>query len=143
MREADDLLDDVVPAYCGRLCAQTLGQLDVLQKLLLRRIFSEGCVGTLDTHGYPAGSEGSRQPLGGADDLGRRGTRTHADEKSLHGGPGLLRPRSGESRGLQVSMDPVGCAAEGDLPEGSQIGPGEEALHGALGLIGNVDLALP
>ena len=43
---------------------------------------------------------------------------------------------------LHLGVDPVGCPAQGQFPQGNQIAFAEEVLEGAAGLLRHIDLAL-
>ena len=141
---ADDLLGDVVPAEGDRLGPQPLGQLDVLHELLpLRRVSRLVPVLELSTLTaiQRALSEAAMR-LEVRMTLAEVGLGPTQTSRVSDDGPGLLAARRRRAGRLQVRVDAVGRAPQGDLAERAQVGAREEALHGPLGLGGDVDLAL-
>ena len=82
-----------------------------------------------------------RQPLGVAHQPGGLEVLAHAHQDALAGGPGT---RNGLGLHLleQLLVHPLGGAAERQLAQRREVGGREIVLERALGLLGNVDLAL-
>jgi hypothetical protein len=97
--------------------------------------------GRLDGGRDPVGAQGARQPAARADHRPRRGVLRDADEHALARRPRALRVAQ-LALLLHVGVDAVGRAAQGQLAQRDQVRLAEEVLRGALGLAGDVDLAL-
>ena len=121
--------------------AELLGQLesahDVLplggaQPLVARR---------LHVHRHPFRVDPCRHAAGGPDELHCLRARPDADQEPLPRRPGLADALLGHVA-AHLGIDALGRAAQGQLAEGDQVALAEEALDGAPGLLGHVDLAL-
>ena len=95
----------------------------------------------LDAKRSPGRVQPVCKPLGVAHEAGGSGVLAHAHENALACGPG-----TGDGLGLhlleQLLVHALGGAPQGELAQRREIGGREVVLERALGLLGDVDLAL-
>ena len=143
LREADDVVGDAAPAAGNgeRLAAQRLGQPQRVGDPVALLVGQLQAAPRLDAERGPGRMQPVGQPLGVAHEPGRARILADADQDAL-----ARRPRPGDGVGLHVGeqllVDALGGAAQRQLAQRGQIARREIMLERALGLLGDVDLAL-
>ncbi len=144
MRVSDDIFGDVAAAAgngnrlpAERLCeAERVG--DAIALLLGELQAALG----LDIERGPRGMETIGETLRVAHKPGGARVLADADEEPLAGSP-RTRDRPRLQLAEQLLIDALCRAPERELAERRQVGGGEKVLECTLGLLGNVDLAVP
>ncbi len=141
MRISHDRRGEVAPTERGRDSAVVFGGLQHLEHELSGRIGQALQPWRLDIDAMPGHAELGRQPGRGPNQLFRPLVRADAQENGL--------ARLPHRRGLQVAavlqhlvVDAVRRAPQGQFAQGDEVALAKEVLDGALGLLGQVDLAL-
>ena len=155
-RLADDDLRDVVglrvahhvlgdAAIAGRqrhrLAAKRLGQPKRVGDAIAFFVGELRCAPALDVERRPRSVQAVSEPFGVANQSGAAPILADADQDAL-----ARRPRPGDGVRLhlaeQLLVDALGRPAQRQLAQGGEIGGRKEMLERALGLLGDVDLAL-
>ena len=130
-----------LPGTADGAGAQFLGQAQGTGHLVALFLGKPGLVGCLHVDGEPFGIQFVRQAPGGADQAFAQRARADADQQALAG-----RPGTGDGArahvGAHLVIHPFGGAPHGQLAQGGQVAFAEEFLDGALGLVGDVYLAI-
>ena len=143
LREADQVIGDTA-ADAGngqRLAAQRFGQPQRIGQPVALLVGQLQAAPRLDADRGPRRVQPVRQPLGVAHEPGRARILAEADQDTLARGPGA-GDRIGLHMGQQLLVDPLGGAPQRQFAQRGQIARREIMLERALGLLGDVDLAL-
>ena len=130
----------IVAGQARRRCAQILRQFQGAQNARAIAFRKTLELGRFNVDHMPRNIELGGQPCAGTDQLVAAETGADADEQRLLGRPDGAR-RGFAAVGQDIIVDAVGRAAQGQFPQRQQVALAEEILHGALGLLGNIDLA--
>ena len=143
MREMDDVVGDAA-ADAGngqRLAAERFGQPHGVGQPVALLVGQLQAAPRLDADRGPLRVQPVRQPLGVAHEPGRARVFADADQDALARGPG-----TGDGVGLHVGeqllVDPLGGAPQRQFAQRGQVARREIMLQRALGLLGDIDLAL-
>ena len=143
MREMDDVVGDAA-ADAGngqRLAAERFREPHGVGQPVALLVAQLQAAPRLDADRGPRRVQPVRQPLGVAHQPGRARVLADADQDALAGGPG-----TGDGVGLHVGeqllVDALGGAAQRQFAQRGQIARREIMLQRALGLFGDIDLAL-
>ena len=144
MRVSDDIFGDVAAAARNgdRLPAKRLCEAERVGDAIALLLGELQAALRLDIKRRPRRVQPIGETLRVAHKPGRARVLADADEKPLAGGP---RTRNCPRLQLaeQLLIDALCRAPERELAERRQVGGGEKVLERALGLLGNVDLAVP
>ncbi len=140
-REAQQLLGGVLSLQPDGLRPELLGEAQVLRHALAVRVRHPQGSRRLHEHGDAARLQARGHPSRGPYDARRRGAGAHRDEDPLGGRPDAL---DAVLRLVQAHLrvDALGGAPQRELAKGDEVALAKEALDGAAGLVGDVDLAL-
>ena len=143
MRKGDHVLGDAAPGGGNgqRLAAQRLGQPQGIGEPVALGFGQLQAAPCLDAERGPRRVQPVRQPPRGAHQARRARVLADADQDALAGGPGS-GDRIGLHVGEQLLVDPLRGAPQRQLAQRGQIARREIMLQRALGLFGDVDLAL-
>ena len=143
LREVDEVVRDAASdAGNGeRLAAQRLGQAQGIGEPVALLVGQLQAAPRLDADRGPWRVQPIRQPLGIAHEPGRARILAEANQDALARGPG-----AGDGIGLhmrqQLLVDALGGAPQGELAQRGQISRRKIMFERALGLFGDIDLAL-
>ena len=143
LREADQVIRNAA-ADAGnghRLAAERFGEPQRIGQPVALLLGQLQAAPRLDADRGPRRVQPVRQPLGVAHQPGRARVLAEADQNALARGPGP-GDRVGLHMGEQLLVDALGGAPQRQLAQRGQIARREIMLQRALGLFGNVDLAL-
>ena len=139
--EGQDLLDDRASGHAHHLGAELLGQPQGLGEPRLLGLAQQGMPAGLDIERDQLGIEPVGRALGGAHRVGGIRSRIDADQHAL-----ARAPRPGDGMLAHVAqhlvVDALGGAPQRQLAQRRQVAGREIVLQRALGLLGDIDLAL-
>ena len=139
-RRLQYLLDEILPGHPAGFGAQAFRQLERRRESLGYLGTRRRTVGAFDRDHQPRRVEPRRQARRRAHDLLGQAVGADADQQPLGGLPGAFDRILLEIVDHLV-VDAVGGAAQRHLAKRGQVAQPEEAVDGALGILGKVDLA--
>ncbi len=139
-RKLEDFFDEIVADDAAGLRTELFGKTEGLVEPFRRLAVAAFAVGPLDEDDDPGCVQPGSQAACGAHHLFRQRIGADADQQALAAGPG---PFDGVLLEIidHLVVDPVGGAPERQLAQRRQIAEAEETLGGALGAVGQVNLA--